>query len=471
MWRKAHFVNEICMTTPSSPGLLTIVLAAGKGTRMKSALPKVMHKVGCRSMLGHVLAAASAAGSAATAVVVGPDMDSVRKETASQAAHAQIFEQALQRGTADAVLSARAAVAGHSGDVLVVFADTPLIMPETVRRLVQALDQGAEVAVLGFHAKDPTGYGRLITDGLLTDGVANLISIKEHKDASTAERHIDFCNSGVMAFRTPNLLGVLDQIGTANASGEFYLTDAISIMRREGRRAVAIAGQEEEMLGVNTRAHLAMAEQVFQRRARSHAMAEGATLIDPESVWFSYDTRLGRDVVIEPNVFLAPGVTVGDGALIRAHCHLEGATIEAGAEIGPFARLRTGAHIGPSAKIGNFVEVKNAVFERGAKANHLAYIGDARVGTKANIGAGTIFCNYDGFFKYKTDVGAGAFIGSNSSLVAPVKIGDGAFVGSGSVITKDVEAESLALARAVQENRSGWAAKFKALMASRKARS
>ncbi len=458
------------MTASPTRPLLTVVLAAGKGTRMKSDRPKVMHEVAGLSLLGHVLAVSAAAGSSATAVVVGPEMPTVRAETANRAPHATVVEQAHQRGTADAVLAARAAIAAHSGDVLVMFADTPLITQATVRRLVEALDQGAEVAVLGFHAKDPTGYGRLVTDGLVGNGAANLLAIREHKDASTAERHIDFCNSGVMAFRTPDLLGVLDQIGTANASAEFYLTDAIAIMRRLSRKAVAVAGHEEEMLGVNTRAHLAQAEAVFQRRARSYAMDGGATLIDPGTVWFAFDTRIGRDVLIEPNVFFGPGVAIGDGAIIHANSHIAGATVEPGAEIGPFARLRPGARIGQDAKIGNFVEVKNAVFEKGAKANHLAYIGDARVGAKANIGAGTIFCNYDGFFKHHTDVGAGAFVGSNTSLVAPVKIGDGAMIASGSVITKDVAADALALARGVQEEREGWAAKFRKLMSARKAR-
>jgi bifunctional UDP-N-acetylglucosamine pyrophosphorylase / glucosamine-1-phosphate N-acetyltransferase len=455
--------------TPPRP-LLTIVLAAGKGTRMKSDRPKVMHEVAGLSLLGHVLAAASAAGSNATAVVVGPGMPGVRAETAKLAPAAALFEQTHQRGTADAVLAARAGLAAHTGDVLVMFADTPLITPETVRRLVEALDQGAEVAVLGFHAKDPTGYGRLVTDGLIGNGAANLLSIREHKDASTAERQIDFCNSGVMAFRTPDLLAIFDQIGTANASAEFYLTDAIAIMRKAGRKAVAVAGLEEEMLGVNTRAHLAQAEAVFQRRARAHAMAEGATLIDPETVWFAFDTKVGRDVLIEPNVFFGPGTSIGDGTIIHANSHIAGATVAPGAEIGPFARLRPGARISTDAKIGNFVEVKNAIFEKGAKANHLAYIGDARVGAHANIGAGTIFCNYDGFFKHHTDVGAGAFIGSNSALVAPVKIGDGAIVGSGSVITKDVAPDALAVARGMQEEREGWALKFRKLMGARKSR-
>ncbi len=458
------------MTATTTPSLLTIVLAAGKGTRMKSDLPKVMHQVAGLSLLGHVLAVSTAADSGAIAIVVGPNMPTVRAEASARAPAASIFEQTQQRGTADAVLAARSAIAGHTGDVVIMFADTPLIMAETVRRLVDALDQGAEVAVLGFHAKDPTGYGRLVTDGHAGNGAANLLSIREHKDTTTAERQIDFCNSGVMAFRTPNLLAVLDQIGTANASAEFYLTDAIAIMRREGRKAVAVAGLEQEMLGVNTRAHLAEAEAVFQSRARAHVMSEGATLIDPGTVWLAFDTKIGRDVLIEPNVFFGSGVTIADRAIIRANSHITGAIIGPGAEVGPFARLRAGTHIGQDAKIGNFVEVKNATIETGAKANHLAYIGDARVGAKANIGAGTIFCNYDGFFKHKTDIGAGAFIGSNSALVAPVKIGDGAIVGSGSVITRDVAADALAVARGVQEEREGWAVKFRKLMSARKAR-
>lgn len=456
------------MTSNDRPPLLTVVLAAGKGTRMKSAMPKVLHPVGGLSLLGHVLQTARSVGSGTTAVVVGPSMPDVAAEAGRLAAGATIFVQEQQKGTADAVLAARAALTAHSGDVLVIFGDTPLIRPETVSRLVAALDRGAEAAVLGFHAKDPAGYGRLITDGMIGDGVANLIGIREHKDATTAERKIDFCNSGVMAFRTRNLLEILDRIEANNASGEYYLTDAIGILRKSGSRAVAVSGLEEEMLGVNSRVHLADAEAVFQSRARRRAMEEGATLTDPATVWFSFDTSIGRDVVVEPNVFFGPGVTIGNNVIIHANSHLTGAVVEDGAELGPYARLRPGARIGTNAKIGNFVEVKNAHFEAGAKANHLAYIGDARVGAKANIGAGTIFCNYDGFQKHRADIGAGAFIGSNSSLVAPVRIGDGAFVGSGSVITRDVSADSLALARAVQEEKPGWAAKFRALMARKK---
>jgi bifunctional UDP-N-acetylglucosamine pyrophosphorylase / glucosamine-1-phosphate N-acetyltransferase len=449
------------MTTP----LLTLVLGAGKGTRMKSAMPKVMHAIGGRSMLGHVISAARAAGSTSMAVVVGPGMPEVAKEAEKQAPGAQVFVQENQLGTGDAVLAARAALQAHTGDVLVMFGDTPLITVETVKALVAALGQGANVAVLGFHAKDPTGYGRLITDA-----AGGLTAIREHNDATTAERAITLCNSGVMAFRAPNLMAMLSEIKPNNAKGEYYLTDIVEIARKAGLKAVAVAGAEEEMLGVNSRVQLAGAEALFQARARQHVMVEGATLIAPETVWFAYDTKLGRDVIIEPNVFFGPGVTVADGARINANCHIEGATVGSGARIGPFARLRPGAVLGTDVHVGNYVEVKNATLEDGAKANHLAYIGDGRVGKKANIGAGTIFCNYDGFNKHFTDVGHGAFVGSNSALVAPVKIGDGAFIGSGSVITRDVAPDALALERAEQKEHAGWAAKFRTLMAKRKSR-
>ena len=451
--------------------LLTIVLAAGKGTRMKSSLPKVMHKVAGRSMLGHVLALAAASGSAAPAVVIGPDMDQVRAEVMKLAPQASVYIQTSQQGTADAVLAARDAIAAHAGDVIVLYADTPLIQPATVARLLAALDQGAGVAalgagvaVLGFEARDPTGYGRLLTD---SDGT--LTAIREEKDASDAERLVSLCNSGVIAFRLPDLMGTLTSIGNANAKGEYYLTDAIEIARSKGARASVVVCDEDEVLGVNARDQLSVAESLWQRRARARVMANGATLIAPETVWLSYDTVIGRDVIIEPNVYFGPGVVVDDNAEIKANCHFEGAHIGRGARIGPFARLRPGAELGADTHIGNFVEVKNVTLGVGAKANHLAYLGDGSVGAGANIGAGTIFCNYDGFFKHKTDIGAGAFIGSNSSLVAPLKIGDGAYIGSGSVITKDVAAGSLALERSKQDERPGWAAKFRTMMARKKA--
>jgi bifunctional UDP-N-acetylglucosamine pyrophosphorylase/glucosamine-1-phosphate N-acetyltransferase len=320
------------------------------------------------------------------------------------------------------------------------------------------------VAVLGFEPADPSGYGRLILDG-----EGRVTAIREHNDASEAERRIGLCNAGAMGFRVPDLAALLARIGNANAKSEYYLTDAIALAGKDGLAARPVVCQADEALGVNSREQLAAAEAVFQRRARSKAMQGGATLIDPATVWFSFDTEVGRDVVIEPNVFLGPGVVIEDGAQILANCHMAGGVrIRKGARIGPFARFRPGADIGIGAHVGNFVEVKNARLEDGAKANHLAYIGDGRVGEGANIGAGTIFCNYDGFNKHFTDVGKGVFVGSNSSLVAPVKIGDGAYIGSGSVITKNVEADALALERSAQEQRPGWAAKFRAMMGRRK---
>jgi bifunctional UDP-N-acetylglucosamine pyrophosphorylase/glucosamine-1-phosphate N-acetyltransferase len=449
----------------SRPPLLVVVLAAGQGTRMKSALPKVMHKIAGRTMLGHVLGAAQALGADAVSVVVGPGMDSVRAEALMHAPGAKVFVQEQQRGTADAVLAAREAIAAHAGDVLVLYADTPLLSAAVLEKLRARLDDGAGIAVLGFEAADPTGYGRL-----LVDDAGFLSAIREETDASAAERAVHLCNSGVMAFRLRDLLGILSRIGNQNAKGEYYLTDAVSLARAGGARAAVIACAEEDVLGVNSRDQLAAAEAIFQRRARLAVMREGATLISPETVWFSYDTKIGRDVLIEPNVFFGLGVTVDDGAHIMANCHFERARIGRGARVGPFARLRPGADLGPDVHVGNFVEVKNSTLGPGAKANHLSYIGDGSVGARANIGAGTIFCNYDGYAKHRTEVGEGAFVGSNTSLVAPVKIGEGAYIGSGSVITKNVAADALALERSGQEERPGWAAKFRAMMAKRKAR-
>ena len=439
--------------------VLSIILAAGKGTRMKSELPKPLHEVAGRSILAHVMDLAGQAGHRANVVVIGPDMDNVREDALAQQGDARTFVQENQKGTADAVLAARAALQGHDGDVYVLFCDTPLLRPETLARMAAALDSGANIVVLGFEAADPTGYGRLVTDA---DG--QLLAIREHRDASSNERQITLCNSGVMAFRCPNLCALLDQITDANAKREFYLTDTVEIARGEGLNCAVVSCPEAELLGINDRAQLAEAEAQFQQRLRTAAMAEGATLIAPETVWLSHDTVIGRDVIIEPNVFIGPGVRIEDNVLIRANCHIEGAHIGTGAKVGPFARLRPGADLGPNVHIGNYVEVKNVKLGEGAKANHLAYLGDGSVGDGANIGAGTIFCNYDGFQKHRTTVGSGAFVGSNSALVAPVKIGDGAFIGSGSVITKDVAADSLALERSRQIVREGWAAKFRALM-------
>ncbi|MGE5267983.1 MAG: bifunctional UDP-N-acetylglucosamine diphosphorylase/glucosamine-1-phosphate N-acetyltransferase GlmU, partial [Deltaproteobacteria bacterium] len=322
----------------------------------------------------------------------------------------------------------------------------------------------AGVAVLGFEAKDPDGYGRLLT---ASDG--SLVAIREHKDANAGERRVSLCNSGVLAFRVPSLSAILSRIGNANAKSEYYLTDAVAIARADGIRAAVVCCPEDEVLGVNSRVQLAMAERLWQDRARQKAMLDGVTLVSPDTVYFSFDTVIGRDVVIEPHVVFGRGVTIADGAEIKAFCHFEGASIGAGAEVGPFARLRPGTDLGSNVRIGNFVEIKNSVLGTGAKANHLSYVGDGTVGARVNIGAGTIFCNYDGFFKHRTEIGEGAFIGSNTSLVAPVKIGRDAYVGSGSVITKDVSDEALALERTAQEERPGWAAKFRSLMARRKA--
>lgn len=452
--------------------LLSIVLAAGKGTRMKSALPKVLHPIAGQSMLGHVLGAARSAGTGVTGVVVGPGMEVVAKEARAQAGDVEVFTQERQLGTGNAVLAARRLIERHQGDVLVLYGDTPLITGATLKRLRGALDAGASVAVLGFEAADPTGYGRL-----LTDDKGLLLAIREEKEATADERTVRLCNSGVMAFRTPALLSILERIGNTNTKGEYYLTDAVEIARADGLVAAAVACPETEVMGVNSRDQLAVAEGLWQSARRVSVMQGGATLTDPATVWFAYDTEIGSDVTIEPNVFFGPGVQVEDRVIIKANTHIQGfdaksrsgVRIRAGAEVGPFARLRPGAEIGPDVHVGNFVEVKNATMEAGAKANHLAYVGDGRVGAGANIGAGTIFCNYDGYFKHHTDIGKGAFIGSNSSLVAPVKIGDGAYVASGSVVTKNVTDDALAISRSEQSERPGWAAKFRNMMQRRKA--
>ncbi len=445
--------------------LLIVILAAGKGTRMKSAVPKVMHEIAGRTMLGHALNACQELGAETIAVVVGADMEDVRAAALQQVPDAGVYIQERQDGTAGAMLAAREAIANHKGDVLVQYADTPLLTVGTLERLHARLDDETGVAVLGFDASDPSGYGRLLTgaDGWLQ-------AIREDKDASADERRITLCNSGVMAFRLDNLLGVLDRIGNANAKGEFYLPDAIEIACSDGARAGVVVCTEDEVMGINSRDQLALAAALYQKHARLAVMLEGATLIAPETVWFSYDTKIGRDVVIQPNVFFGPGVTIGDNVEILANCHFEQSRIGAGSRVGPFARFRPGAQLGENVRIGNFVEVKNTVLGDGAKANHLSYLGDGEIGAGSNIGAGTIFCNYDGFEKHRTVLGPGVFIGSNASLVAPVKIGEGAYVGAGSVITKNVAADALAVTRASQEERPGWAAKFRALIMRRRAK-
>jgi bifunctional UDP-N-acetylglucosamine pyrophosphorylase / glucosamine-1-phosphate N-acetyltransferase len=443
---------------------LAIVLAAGEGKRMRSTLPKVLHKVAGRSMLAHVLDSVARAGADAVAVVVGPRRDDVAAEARASAPEARIFVQAERLGTAHAVLAARDALAEGFDDVLVLFADTPLTRPETFAHLREKLSDGAGIAVLGFEPEDPTGYGRLLTDN---DGA--LLAIREHKDASPAELAVGACNAGLMALDGKRALDWLARIGNSNAQKEYYLPDAVVMARGEGAACALVMAPAQEVLGVNDRAQLAVAEAEVQRRLRLAAMLGGATLVAPETVFFSFDTVLGSDVLVEPHVVFGPGVTVGDGSVIHSFSHLEGATLAKNVVIGPYARLRPGANLADKARIGNFVEIKKADIGEGAKVNHLTYIGDASIGPRANIGAGVITCNYDGFLKYRTRIGADAFIGSNSALVAPVEIGDGAFVGSGSVVTDNVEADALAVARGRQAVLPGWAVAFRKKMAALKA--
>jgi bifunctional UDP-N-acetylglucosamine pyrophosphorylase / glucosamine-1-phosphate N-acetyltransferase len=438
--------------------LAVVVLAAGKGTRMRSALPKVLHKVAGRSMVGHVIAAAEALGAAQVVVVLAPGMDSVAEAVKPH----KIAIQHDQNGTADAVKVAREALSGFAGDVLILYGDCPLIQPETLARMrTERRDEA--VTVLGIRVPAPSAYGRLVTT---KDGA--LERIVEALDANEAERAIDLCNSGVMLVDGKQIFPLLDSIGNDNAKSEYYLTDIVEAARKGGGTCRVVEAPADEALGVNSRAELAVAEGVMQTRLRAKAMENGATLIDPKSVWFAHDTKLGQDVTVEPNVVFGPGVTIGDGVEIRAFSHLEKATVETGAIIGPYSRLRPGASIGEGAHVGNFVEVKNSRIDAGAKANHLSYIGDADVGAAANIGAGTITCNYDGFNKTRTVIGAGAFIGSNATLVAPVKIGAGAFTGAGSTITKDVPDDALAVGRGRQIMKSGWAAEFRAKQRAKK---
>lgn len=449
-------------SAPDTAAPAAIVLAAGQGTRMRSARPKVLHPLAGRPLLRHVLDTLDTLGTdpRQTVVVTGPDMPDVEA-----LAHPRPTVVQTQRlGTAHAAHQARAALAAMSADtVLIVYGDTPLIRPATLRAMIDTrVRADAAVVVLGFRAVDPTGYGRLLLDE--TDGTGTLRAIVEHRDASDAERAIDLCNAGVVAVQASRLFGLLERVGNDNAKGEYYLTDIVALARADGLACLVVEGTEDEMLGINDRAQLAEAERVVQTRLRAAALAGGVTLTDPGSVFLSMDTRFGRDVTVGPFCVFGPGVSVEDDVEIRGFCHLEGCTIRRGARIGPYARLRPAAEIGPDAHIGNFVEVKKATVETGAKVNHLTYIGDARVGAKANVGAGTITCNYDGFAKHHTDIGAGAFIGSNSALVAPVSIGDGAIIGAGGIITRDVPADTLAVTRAPQEMREGWAARFRTRM-------
>jgi bifunctional UDP-N-acetylglucosamine pyrophosphorylase / glucosamine-1-phosphate N-acetyltransferase len=437
---------------------LAVVLAAGEGARMRSARPKVLHAIAGRSLLAHVLHAVREAGGSMTAVVVGLGGEAVAAEAKRILPEAEIFVQAERRGTAHAVLAAKAAIARAPDDVLVIFGDTPLIRPQTLTRIREAVAQGTAVVVLGFRPQDPAGYGRLVVEG------GELLAIREEVDASPAERAIKLCNGGLMAFAGPTALAILERIGNDNRKGEYYLTDAVAIARAMGCKAKVIETEEDEVRGINTNAQLAETAAVLQERLRKAAMEQGVTLVAPETVFLSSDTKFGREVVVEPFVVFGPGVTVEDNAVIRSFSHLERAHVGKGAQVGPYARLRPGARLQENVHVGNFVEIKEALIETGAKANHLSYIGDATVGAGANVGAGTVTCNYDGVAKHRTEIGKDAFIGSNSALVAPVKIGDGAYVGSGSVITHDVPAAALALGRGRQVVKEGWARRLRERM-------
>jgi bifunctional UDP-N-acetylglucosamine pyrophosphorylase/glucosamine-1-phosphate N-acetyltransferase len=434
---------------------LTVVLAAGEGTRMRSSLPKALHPVAGQPLLAHALRAAPYDKASRLAVVIGPDHQGVADEIRRIRPDAETFVQRERLGTAHAVLAARAAIERGADDLLVAFGDTPLISAETFGRMRTPLQKGAALTVLGFRAADPTGYGRLLMQG------DRLVAIREQADASAEERKVTLCNAGVMALDGRNALKILDRIGNANSKGEYYLVDAVTIVRDLGLEAVVIETSEDEVRGINTKAQLAEAEGVMQERLRKHAMEAGVTLIAPDTVYLAADTKFGKDVTIEPFVVIGPGVSIADGAVIHSFSHIVQSTIGRSTSVGPYARLRPGTSLGDGAKIGNFVETKAATLEAGVKVNHLSYIGDTEIGANSNIGAGTITCNYDGFTKNKTIIGKGAFVGTNSSLVAPVKIGDGAYIGSGSVITRDVPDDAMAVERSQQSIREGGASRYR----------
>lgn len=450
-------------TPPTAAPVATIILAAGKGTRMKSDLHKVLHPIAGRPMLMHLMASAAQLSPARQVVIAGHGRDQLEKALGTTAT---IAVQDPQLGTAHAVQQAEGALAGFDGDVLVLYGDVPFVSAATMRAMLERLHVGDNPAavVLGFAPADPLQYGRIIADA---DG--RIVKMVEHKDATEAERACRICNSGLMAVRSADLFGLLARVGNDNAAGEYYLPDVVNIAIADGRTcAVVVTADADEVAGINSRAELADAEGRWQQRRRAQAMADGATLIAPETVWFAWDTQLGRDVLIEPNVFFGPGVTIADHVTIHAFSHLEGATLAQGVQIGPYARLRPGAVLGEKVKIGNFVEVKNTTMHKGAKANHLTYLGDATVGAGANIGAGTITCNYDGYFKHKTVIGERAFIGSNSALIAPVKIGADAIVAAGSAVSRDVADGELRMVRAEQLIKPGWADRFHDAMKKKK---
>lgn len=429
-----------------------ILLAAGDGTRMQSSLPKVLHEIAGAPMILHALASADGLDVDRTVIVLGNGAEAVME--ALEETDAIAVEQTERKGTAHAVLCAKDALSGAQGDAVVLYGDTPFIRSETLESMATERAKGADVVVLGFQAADPDRYGRLVMDGDQLDRIV------EYKDASEAERAITLCNSGVVMADAARLMDLCGRVGNENAAGEFYLTDIAALARADGGRVAVVTCDEAETLGVNSRADLAAAEAAFQTQARADALEAGVTLIAPETVWFAFDTHIGRDATVEPNVVFGPGVTIESGARIKGFSHLEGAHVSNGASVGPFARLRPGAEVGGDARVGNFVEIKNSVLQEGAKVGHLTYLGDTEVGARANIGAGTVTCNYDGVFKHKTTIGEDAFIGSDTMLVAPVTIGAGAMTATGSVITKDVEPNAMAVARARQENKSGFAAAF-----------
>ncbi len=442
-----------------------IILAAGQSSRMKSARSKVLHQVGGRAAIDWSIALARDTGCSRIICVVSPDGQMVANHVQPQIGADALATQSSPEGTAHAVISARAALSGFEGDLIVLYGDSPLIPAEAVERLFTAVSGGDGVGVLGFHAAQAGSYGRLVT---APDGT--LEAIVEAREASADQLALTLCNSGVMAGDAQTMFALLDKVGNDNAKGEYYLTDLVMLARAEERTCQVVNCPEDQMIGCDTRADLAAAEAIFQAGMRARMLEQGVSMIAPETVYFSYDTQIAADVLIEPNVIFGPGVSIASGAVVRAFSHIEGASIGPDAQVGPYVRLRKGSDIGTGAKIGNFVEVKNTRIGEGAKASHLSYLGDGDIGAQANIGAGTIFCNYDGFFKYRTVIGQGAFVGSNSALVAPLTIGDGAMIGSGSVVTDNVEPDSLYLARPKATPKAGWARKFRTVMTARKSK-
>ncbi len=447
--------------SPARPSAV-VILAAGKGTRMRSDLPKVLHAIGGAPMLHHAMRSALALAPERLAVVVGNGAEAVAAAARNLVPDASICKQSEQRGTGHAVRMAAEAMAGFEGDLFVLFGDTPFIESGTLHRMKAARAAGADIVALGFEAVEPGGYGRMVTGA--GDSLERIVEVK---DATAADLAITLCNSGVLAADSQTLFSLLAGLRNDNAKGEYYLTDVVALGRARGLDARMVRCAEMETLGINDRVGLAAAEAAFQSRARRAAMLGGATMTAPDTVYLAWDTAIGRDVTIGPNVVIGPGVTIADGATIGAFCDLGDCEIGPGAKVGPFARLRGGVKVGAGCRIGNFVEMKNVELGEGAKASHLAYVGDASVGPGANIGAGSVTCNYDGFAKHRTEIGAGAFIGTNSSLVAPVRVGENAYVGTGTVVTRDVPDDALALARTPQTNREGMALRLREQMRAR----